>query len=326
MRRRGLAVAGAGAACAFAVAMAFASGRREAPSLGALVVAIEAPDDVAAFADRAIELTPPIQAPISDDGLSRIVVFLELPRGTELAASQHEGTWSLVVPPGALASRVEARAANQAAGGAQWRVLDVRQTAFGEPGAERFRLLRPRRGGGLTGISWLRGEASERQATDAIHRLFDADVLEAPETTTARAEAEARLVRLNGCPSCHVAWHAEDRRPGTLVQRATDAQGLYFLSAVFSDTGPFERYRARNPSAEDPFVHVRCEGADVPRRTTACADGTRPLGWLDLRAALAAGDAHAARVCDSRRALAERMNAAARRVFADVLDECAARG
>jgi len=305
--------------------MAFASGRREAPTLGALVAAIEAPDDVAAFADRAIELTPPIQAPISEDGLSRIVVFLELPRGTELAASQHEGTWSLVVPPGALASRVEARA-DDAAGRAERRVLDVRQTAFGEPGSQRFRLLRPQRGGGLTGISWLRGEASERQATDAIHRLFDADVLEAPRDPTARAEAEARLARLNDCPSCHGAWRAEDRRPGTLVQRATDAQGLYFLTAVLSDTGPFERYRARNPSAEDPFVHVRCEGADVPRRTKACADGTRPLGWFDLRGALAAGDAHAARVCASRRALAERMSAAARRAFAAVLEECAVRG
>ena len=113
----------------------------------------------------------------------------------------HEGTWSLVVPAGTLASRVEARANEVACSTPMSSRL---------PGARPL-AQRPQRGS----PAW------------------------------------------NDCPSCHVAWRAEDRRPGTLVQRATDAQGLYFLTAVLSNTGPFERYRVRHPSAEDPFVHVR---------------------------------------------------------------------
>ncbi|HSO32608.1 MAG TPA: hypothetical protein VLT33_08830 [Labilithrix sp.] len=288
------------------------------------MTSIEASADLATLAGHAIELTPAIRPPTSEDGRVRIVVYLELPERAQLDIVQRDGAPSIDLPAGARASRVEALGAEDG-DRAAWRVLDVRETTFGDAREERFRLLRPGRGGGLTGISWPRSDDGARQASRAITSLFEGDRLEGPSDLHARRDAAARLVRLNDCASCHVPWRAEDRRPGALVQRRTDGQGLYLLAAVMSDSGPFERYRPRNASTDDPFTHVRCDDVDVPRRTVVCADGQRPAGWLDLRAALAAGDPHARRVCASRRALVDRMTPAARSAFTAPLEACATR-
>lgn len=291
-------------------------------ALGPLVSAAEASADLEILAAGAIELTPAIRAPTSDDGRLRILALLALPTGAQLEVTMRDGVPSIAVPEGTRAARVEA-VGDEGAPHATWRVLDVRETRFEPARAERFRLLRPARNGALTGLSWPRTDDGARQAEAAIGALFEADLLDGPRAPQARRDAAARLVRLNDCASCHGAWRPEDRSAGSRVQRGTDAQGLYLLSAVFADEGPFERYRPRNASREDRFTQVRCAGVAVDRQTSLCPDGRRPGGWLDVRAGRAAGDPHVARVCASRQALAARMSAASRALLGSSLEECA---
>ena len=267
--------------------------------LGPLVAAAEAPADLATFGAGAIELTPAIRPPTSDDGRLRIIGLLALPAGSQLDVTLRDGVPSIIVPEGTRVSRVEA-VGDENAAHASWHVLDVRETFFEAASTQRFRLLRPARNGALAGLAWPRSDDGARQANAAIGTLFDADVLDGPRAPEARRDAAARLVRLNDCASCHGAWRPEDRSMGALVQRGTDGQGLYLLSAVFSDDGPFERYRPRNASRHDPFTEVRCGDREVDRQTLVCPDGRRPSGRLDVRAGRAAGDPHVARVCASR--------------------------
>lgn len=293
------------------------------PELGSLVTAVETPADLATFGEGAIELTPAIRPPTSDDGRLRIIGLLALPTGSQLDVALRDGVPSITVPEGTRVSRVEA-VGDEDSPHASWRVLDVRETFFEAASTQRFRLLRPARNGALAGLAWPRSDDGARQAKAAIATLFDADVLDGPHAPEARRDAAARLVRLNDCASCHGAWRSEDRSIGTLVQHGTDGQGLYLLSAVFSDDGPFERYRPRNASRHDPFTHVRCDDGEVDRQTLVCPDGRRPSGRLDVRAGRAAGDPHVARVCASRRALAARMSPASRALLAPSLEPCAA--
>lgn len=291
--------------------------------LGSQVAAAEAPADLGTFGAGAIELTPAIRPPTSDDGRLRIIGLLALPPGSQLGVTLRDGVPSITVPDGTRVSRVEA-VGDEDAAHASWRVLDVRETFFGAASTQRFRLLRPSRNGALAGLSWPGTDEGARQAKAAIGTLFEADVLDGSHAPEARRDAAERLVRLNDCASCHGAWRPEDRSIGTKVQRGTDGQGLYLLSAVFSDDGPFERYRPRNTSRHDRFTHVRCDGVEVERPTMVCPDGQRPSGRLDVRAGRAAGDPYVARVCASRLALAARMSLASRALLAPSLEPCAA--
>jgi hypothetical protein len=299
-------------------------GPKALPALGPLVTAIDATASLPALSRNAIELVPAIRPPTSLDGRVRIVVYLDLPPGAQLRTRLDDGAPTVVVPDGTVASRIEALAEREddLIPSATWNVLDVRMTHFVREDEEQFRLLRPRRGGGLVGLSWPRTASGREQANEGIERMFEHDVFDGPADSSGKKSAAARLVRLNDCPSCHVHGRAEDRRPNALVQGGTDARGLFHLLATLSDGGPLERYRPRHPGREDPLVHVRCATVDVPRSTETCPDGLRPTAWLDIRAALAVGHHHVRALCASRAALAQRMDVEGRRTFRSVLEEC----
>jgi hypothetical protein len=100
---------------------------------------------------------------------------------------------------------------------------------------------------------------------------------------------------------------------------------------VEPDEAPLETHRARDMNEGDPFIHIACgDGTEASlaagprrRRHYICADGSVPRGRTDLRAALAAKDAHAKAVCASRAYLAAHMDDDGREAFAESLRECA---
>jgi hypothetical protein len=314
-----------------AVALAFnarsSSSTRRAShvtGLGPLVTPVEEVADLQQLGRDAIELVASIRPPTSVDGRVRIVTYLRLPRGASIATRWVDGAPTVEVPPGTFAARVEALAerAEDEVPGVTWRVLDVRATSFEEGGGERFRMLRPDPGGRLSGITWPASEEGRRQADAAIVRFFEQGAFTA--VGAGAAAAAAKLVKLNDCASCHGKRRGENRSPSALVQKRTDSSGLFHVLAALSDDGPFERYRPRDANAHDPFIRARCGGQIVPSSLSMCEDGLRPEGHLDLEAALAAGDVHARRVCESRLALAARMDETGRRAFHSAWAPCAA--
>ena len=79
-----------------------------APALGAFVSRIDEPASIEAIGREAIELVPAIRPPTSADGLVRSVAYLRLPPGATLRGQLRDGVATLEVPPGTIASRVEA--------------------------------------------------------------------------------------------------------------------------------------------------------------------------------------------------------------------------
>jgi hypothetical protein len=291
--------------------------------LGTLVTASEEPSSIEALSHDAIELVPSILPPTSSDGRMRIVVYLSLPAGAELRTRILPEGPSVEVPLGTRALRVEALApdADADAPSAQWRVLDVRSTSFAIEG-ERFHLLRPSGRGTLIGMTWPRSESGARQAASAIGLLFESRVFAGPDDAAGRRSAADRLVSMNDCASCHVPDRREDRGPEALVQKRTDHSGLFQVLAVLGDDGPVERYRPRNPNESQRFASARCDGREVTWATRRCADGSRPFAHLDVPAAMAAGDAHARRLCASRLAVGAHLDELGRRTFHDALLAC----
>jgi hypothetical protein len=248
-----------------------------------------------------VELVPSVRLPTSLDERDHIRVFLSLPDGARVGSD-------LRVPPGTVADRVEYDGE---------RAIDVRGTRFTADG-ERFHVYRPD-GEQLAGWEWRRGDKrQQRLATERLSALVE-------RTGPEMAE---RFRRLNQCPGCHNAGQAAARIVGPGPQRATDGSGLYHLRAVLDSSAPVEHHRPRDLNAADPFIAVRC--GDAPARLVEngrarrfeCADATPPVGHLDVRAALAAGDAHAEAVCRARAYLSEHMDEVTRAAFAASLAEC----
>lgn len=112
------------------------------------------------------------------------------------------------------------------------------------------------------------------------------------------------------------------------MERATDAHGFFVPQAVLSDDCMVANHRAHDLNAEGPFVDVRC--ADQPAELETrdgieiytYPNGQTPVGYRDVRAALAAGHDYTQRVCESRRWLYERMTPKARKAFARPLSAC----
>jgi hypothetical protein len=333
MRRRVLVAVGAvvlaGAATLLSV------GPIRARMTGVTPVTIE---DPATYWTRSgfVEMTPPVRLP-SQDGRERIVIWLRLPENSVLRVVHREGERAtLSYPPGTVADRVDMRDARRASS-----VADVRGTRF-ESGQEYFHVLRSLAPPGksaagptgtaalLNGLEWKRGDAvAERRATDQmLARMAEARGLEDPSDDPMLTRFERR----NDCGSCHARDLPERRThdPGDLApNRGTDAGGLYTIATVLADEAPLETHRARDLNEGDPFIRVTCgDGGEASlttgrrRRHYTCADGSVPRGRIDLRAALATGDAHAQAVCASRTYLAAHMDEEGRAAFADAFREC----
>jgi hypothetical protein len=116
--------------------------------------------------------------------------------------------------------------------------------------------------------------------------------------------------------------------PG-IVNRGSDDSGFFQVATVLADRVPIEIHRVFNPNADDPFIRFVCGEGDAPAvvdrgklGSVKCPGGEVPEGVLDLPAALRAGDAHARRVCLSRRYLYDRLDEAGRDAWRDAMAEC----
>jgi hypothetical protein len=279
------------------------------------LVAVDIGDPEAYFTRDYLELTPPVRLPTDGTGRDLIRVYVKLPKRGQIDI---DGDGRLRLPDGAVAERVESLDGS---------IVDVRGTRF-DDGKEWFHVYR-RSGARLVGFEWPRGD----RATDQRARERLDDLVRGTEPAGPQRDAFiARYHALNDCASCHVAGRAEQTRVSALPNRATDASGLFVPQTIVSDRAPIERHRPRDLNIDDRFMRMTCvtssfmieadrEGGRLPR----CLDASVVTAQLDLPAALAAGDAHAKAVCESRRRLAERLSARARSRYAAVIAECGAR-
>ena len=242
-------------------------------------------------------LTPTIRPPTSVNGRRRILVYVRVPDRSRIELSP--GGY-LALPAGTNAVRVELEADTDepdAPVNERWEVLDVRGTRMFHDGVE-YTMLRPLASGpALLGFAWDPSRADPRDAAAALVRsgLLRGGSDEA---------AALHLRGINDCAGCH-----QKRRPEATtgpVHRGTDDQGIFGLRSVFEDEGPTETYRPRDTNAGDPFI------ARLP--------GGRAR--LDMKAALAARDPHALRVCASRAALLPYFDEEARLAFRASLRTC----
>jgi hypothetical protein len=318
-------------AATFAAALAFAWGRRErAPALPTLPVGMAYQSFHRTALDWTsegyVEMAGPLRPPTSEDGRVRILVFVRWPDGAPSRAVRDGARWSLALPVGARAERVELDGDGpiDAPPTAGWRVLDVRGTSFTEAG-ERFRVLRPRTGSGdeLFGLEWPRGDG-QATATDILGQLVLARAVAAPAGDDARARAAAHLRGLNACPACHVPLSPsrQSDREARVVNRGTDAAGLFQVTSILRDRLPFETYRPRDANRGDPFVRRYCGDLLVDESVSRCPNGAILEGERDVTAGLRAGDTYTLRLCASRRELARHLDAGDRAKFEPAFGEC----
>lgn len=247
-------------------------------------------------------MVSPIQPPTSAHGDQRITVWLRLPDNAELGAG-------LEYPPGTAAERVEMRFRN-----GRWQPLDVRGIVYAA-GRQRMYLLRPEpRSAGLVGFAWGRGDMRARRS--AMRSL---------EGVVAREgyEPVSSFCGNQDCGGCHVRDKPAHPLPA-------DAGGLFRVRTVLEDATPLLESRERDPNIGSRFVTLTCDGGGVAithaasgDRVARCVDGRHvPIAHFDMRAALAASDAHALAVCASRGYLALHMDDLARAQYRAALDEC----
>jgi hypothetical protein len=266
-----------------------------------------------------VEMVPPLRLPSRVDGSEKIEVWLKLPPTGSLGVKWIEGQarHALTYPPGTVADRIEMLDGVH--------IVDVRGTELGERGAESFHVYRGHGEDGLLEVMWPRDDAAaQAEATRA---------LVAHEIAEGRSQVQSVKIN-NACGPCHA--HAREERLAGVPARRTDAAGWFVPETVLLDRVPVEHHRPREMNVDDPFVRFVCPSAsgEAPAEVVRHDDGTRwpvcagkvaAVGVLDLPAALAANDAHARQVCDSRRALFSRMDDEARRAYASAFEACSIR-
>ncbi|MCB9736036.1 MAG: putative DNA-binding domain-containing protein [Deltaproteobacteria bacterium] len=276
----------------------------------------------------AVEMVPPVRLPTRAGGASRTRVLVAIAGDGLIDVEERDGRALLVFPAGATADRVEEARVD---GG--WAIADVRGTDVTADG-ERFHLLRPvamRPGAELRGFAWPRAEA----ALDGwVHDRVAAGLARgdgvAAALPQARRDAMATGLRERAdCARCHDHARPPTTAAGAAVHRGTDGSGFYVPASVLADEVPLERYRPDDPNVPAPWLAVRCDDGSPARyahektgRRWRCAGGEVPTARVDLAAALAAGDPHAAEVCASRRWLGDHMTPRARAAFAAALAPC----
>lgn len=271
-----------------------------------------------------IELVTPVRPPTSSDGSAHIVVFLRIPSEGVLTASRHTPL-SLEVPTGSVAVRVEyagTRDAPDASVDPTWRILDVRQFDW-LPDGMACTVLRPDGQRQLVGLRWRCGEREDRRAGELLALYMRAGRFFAPRSEEGRARSAHRIQRVNDCRACHQFERVEDRSVAALVQRGTDASGLFSLSSVFRDEDPVERYRPIDTNADDLTMHPVCPGSEIDVVAARCRDGLRPRLHVDVARGRQIRSAHVLRLCESRRQIASRLDAPALAAVAPALAACA---
>ncbi len=248
--------------------------------------------------DGFVELTTPVRPPTTEDGTAHIVVVLKVPRGERITAAR--------MPVGAIAARVEYAGTAHAPDDAvdrTWRVLDVRQFEWTSGGVA-CTVLRPDGEGRLVGLSWTCGEQADLRAGELLASYMRQDRFQGPRGDSARERSAHRIQLVNHCRGCHRSERPEDRTVGAVVQRGTDASGLFSLGSVFRDEDPVERYRPVDTNAGDPRMAPLCPDSEIDVPAARCRDGRRPRLRVDIPRGLRDGTPHVAQLCATRRALA----------------------
>lgn len=282
-----------------------------------------------------VPMEPPIRLPRGRALRDRTQVFVRIEGDGRIDVEAGE----LVFPPGTVADRVEYR--READRSDRWKVADVRGTRFTTAG-ERFRAYRPEGldTDALFGAEWRRDDDAGRQRAialfkDAMTKGAGFRRAEPGHDAAARTRSVDRFSSLLDCASCHGhRRHEATADEDAHLRRGTDASGMHVFRYVLADRAPLETYRPQDPNADDPFVTYECAGEPTdraalvgPAGTTAvrCPNGDVPTLHYALADALNAGEAHARRVCESRRALAAWMTERAREAHADALATCGVR-
>ena len=270
-----------------------------------------------------IQLVTPIRPPTSADRTAHIVLALKLPdRATAMTTTDAAGERTLMMPVGTIATRIEFSGPPDADAqpASTWRVLDVRQFEWRGSGLDCV-VLRPATGA-LAGVRWPCGREGDAAAGQVLAAQVRAGRLDGPGDDGRREQAAERLRQLNGCVACHVSGRAEDRSPGALVQRATDAQGLFSLRSLFSDEDAVERYRPVDTNAGDGLMEPTCPGSELDLEAARCRDERRARMRLDVRRGRQEKSPHVERVCASRRAVASHLDESGRASLAATISEC----
>lgn len=277
-----------------------------------------------------VELTPAIRVSVAFG--ARTVIYVKIPEGARLTTRYlpEQQRYTIRMPPGSASDRVALMAE-----GETWTVEDVRGTSWDSSGREYFHVYRPataEAGAKLVGYQWPRGDLPlQDRATELLTELVrDLPMPFAGTPPSWRGVAQFRS--LNACGECHVpdkqqAISLRDPLPPWM----TDASGIYVPLAVLGDRAVLSTTPAfHDPNAADRFVQAGCsDGSPATefvrwgRHFFRCGDGSLPIGRYDLAGALEAGDAHAERVCASRRYLYDRLDAAGRQAFAESFKGCA---
>lgn len=269
-----------------------------------------------------IELTTPVRPPTTEDGTAHIVVELKLPEGTVLRLLGTDPL-SFEIPVGTTAARVEYAGTAHAPDRpieASWRILDVRQFDWTADGID-CTVLRPD-GDQLVGLRWRCGEHADARAGELLATFARDGRFAGPRGMSGRERTAHRLRLVNDCRTCHQFGRAEDRRITALVQRGTDAVGLFSLSSVFRDEDPVERYRPVDTNAGDPTMIQVCPGTEIDVPSARCRDGLRPRLRIDVAQGMRDRSAHVMQLCATRRQLAARLDPPGRDAIRGALEDC----
>ena len=271
-----------------------------------------------------IELTTPVRPPTTEDGAAHIVVVLRPPQGTVLRLQSSEPL-AFDLPVGTTAARVEYAGTEHAADHpveASWRILDVRQFDWTAEGIA-CTVLRPDGEGLLVGLRWRCGVNADAQAGELLATFVREGRFAGPRSSNGREHSAHRIRLVNDCRTCHQFGRAEDRRTTALVQRGTDAAGLFSLRSVFRDEDPVERYRPVDPNVGDPTMTPVCPGSEIDVASARCRDGLRPRLHVDVARGIRERNAHAAQLCEARRQLSSLLDPAGRAALQGTLVACA---
>lgn len=297
-------------------------GCQSAPTLPAGMELVTASADPLQWSSS-LRVESPVRPPTSADGRVHIAVFLKLPERERFSTSlDARGERTVKLTVGTVASRVEYRGSVgvDALPEANWKVLDVRQFEWTASGLQCV-VLRPA-GGVLKGLRWSCGAAADARAGEVLRDWVQRGFIDAPEGEAERSTAAKRLGAINACVGCHLPSRPEDRTGRAVVQRATDAQGLFSLRSLWRDEDPVERYRPVDANLNDEFMEPVCPDSEINLRTARCGDGQLARLRLDVARGMRAADPHVRQLCFARRTLATRLDDEGRSAWAAQLDEC----
>ncbi|MDB4965487.1 MAG: hypothetical protein JWN44_1176 [Myxococcales bacterium] len=276
------------------------------------LAAVDLADPDGYFKRDYVELVPAVRPPTDVEGRDQIRVYVKLPKRGRIDT---DGDGRLRMPADAVVERVESY---------DGKVIDVRGIRF--DGKKQWFHAYRRNGERLVGFEW---RSDDRGTAERARARLD-ELVVATEPPGPQHDAfVARYRQLADCASCHVANRNQPTRAGAMPNRATDASGLFVPQTVLSDRAPIERHRPRDLNIDDRFMRMTCVNASfmieadrTGGRLPRCLDGGVVTAQLELPRALAAKDAHAKAVCDSRRWLGEHLSSGARERFAAAIAEC----